>query len=91
MNLVKDYFNIDNLNYVIDYLNEHFKNNQVLINNIKNEVETKLKELSKIYTSKKNNIKFKTEIQDYIKKETLLETGEQPWIKFLENSLQITN
>ncbi len=84
--LVKDRFNLENLNYMVDYLNEYFINNEFLQNEIKEDIEEELRTLSKLYNSSLNNFNFKNEAKDYIKKETILPNGEQPQINFLSEN-----
>ncbi len=84
MNLVKEHFNIHNLNYIMNYLNKYLKDSNLLKNKIKKEVEMKVKMLSNLYKSPTNNFNFDNEIQKYIDSETKLITGEQPRVKFLD-------
>ncbi len=89
MSLVKTHFNLENLNYIVDYLNKYFKNSDFLQNEIKEDVEKELRGLTKSYNSISNNFNFNNDIKSFIKKETILPTGKQPRIKFLSEEFEI--
>lgn len=91
MILVKTYFNIDNLNYIVDFLEEYFKNNENIQNELKDEIITSLLCLTKTFTYDSNDMDLQYSLKNYIEEETKLPNGIDSNVKYIANLLENSN
>ncbi len=87
MNLINNRYEILNLNYILEYLDKYFKNNEYIQNLTKKDIEGKLYTLSNIFTYKRDDLDLTKNINNHIKKETKLLNGIEANVKFIADFL----
>ncbi len=88
MTLVKEYFNINNLNYIIEFLEKYFKYDSDIQNKLKEKIKSSLNSLTKntfVYNCGDSNLNVS--VDNYIKNETSLPNGIEANIEFLSKIL----
>ncbi len=82
LTLVSEQLNNDNLTYIMNYLNNYFKNDNNLYNEIEEEVKKNIGSIIKLYKSAQNNINYEKEIDIFIKNNTKLPNGKETYVNF---------
>ncbi len=82
MDLIRNKFDLEKLNFIMNYLDTHFRNNQELIEEYKEPIESLLKPIYK----KIDQIPNPTHMADLVKKEILPYNGNEYDIEYLSIS-----
>ncbi len=87
MTLINNRYEINNLNYIMEYLNKYFKDNEYIQDLSKSDIEGQLYALSNIFTYDRNDVNLSNNINKHIKKETNLLNGIEANVKFITDFL----